>query len=57
MIIFIPEQRLKAVTVNADIIVADIAEKTVYGIAFKVFTCSVLFDERAPLMGVVTGRT
>ncbi len=57
MEILISEDRVKTMTVYADIIVAYITQEAVCGVAFNFFIGPFFLNERTPLMGIMTGRT
>ena len=56
VIIFIPENRIKTVAVNAYIVIAYISEKAVCCVAFKVFVFPLCFYQGTPLVGVMARR-
>ncbi len=56
MIVFISENSIKAVAVNAYIVIAHIPEKAVCCVAFKVFVPPFCFYKGAPLVRVMACR-
>lgn len=57
MKIFISEECVKAVAVDTDIVIADIAKKAVCCVSFQVFPDAFFLCQRAPLMRIMTGWT